>query len=334
MEIAGITARRGETVFGYVNVGYTMGRLPIDIPINILQGHEDGPTLMVTAAVHGNEVIGSISINKLVRELDPNDIRGTLVLVPVVNTSAFEFDRRDTEWDSTILNRVGKGKKEGTPTEMLAYRLYHDILPLGDFWIDIHSGDAGSYVYYTIYDCDVPDADQAQTSREMALAFGLEQITAKTPWKDAKIDLGIPTIVPEIGGGSDFLQNGEQQIETCCNGITNVMKYLGMMEGDLALESPTATIWDGHSEIVNGHHGGIMEIIKKRGETIEKGEVFGKIYHPYSGELLATIDAPASGTMLNSGVLWPIVYPNQWLSLLGDKMEDVNICEELNRDNA
>lgn len=326
MRIGNVESRQGQKVSGAITVGHTTARMPIDIPVNIVQGKEDGPVLAVSGAVHGAEVIGTLGILQVLRELDPGELRGTLIAVPVANQSAFEFGHRETRWDGGNLNRMGRGKENGTLTQRIAYCYYHQVVTKADALIDIHSGNAESYVWYTIYKSEVEGAkpEVIQKSKQMAIAFGLKDLMARSPWKgtfieDAVRD-GIPAITPEIGGGLDFLHGGKRQIATCARGITNVMKLLGMLNGEIETESDEVTIWAGETEIENDAAGGLLLVERSYGDYLKRGDVYARMYNPFTGEAIKTIVAPADGYVLPSGARWPVVRPGRWLAILGSKL--------------
>jgi predicted deacylase len=123
-----------------VQVGRTVSGITIEIPLVVVVGREDGPTLLVAVAVHGEEIVGILAIGRLLCELDPAELRGTLVAAPVVNTPAFEFAQRHTYWDQRDLNRVGTGRSDGTVIERLTYASVMEVVRRVDFMIDIHCG--------------------------------------------------------------------------------------------------------------------------------------------------------------------------------------------------
>lgn len=330
MQIGNIKCKKGERAFGHLEIDYTKSRIPVSIPVNVLCGPQDGPTLLVDAAVHGAEGIGSVAIGQLLRTIDVQDIRGTLIAVPVVNTSGFEFGQRTVFWDNNDLNRQGKGKIDGSLTQRMAYHYYDQVISKADAYIDIHSGGPDGYVWYTIYQEDVGAAPEViRTSREMALAFGLADVFSRTPWhgtlKETAVKDGIPSITPEIGGGADFFHNGQEQIDICVQGILNVMVLLGMIEGRIETQSPSVRVWHGKHEMDAGPHSGIFLRKVKWGDKMEKGDVYGSVFHPFTGEKLADIVAPADGTVLNSGTVWPVIPPGRWLAILGDLAEEVEL---------
>lgn len=329
--IGPIEAAPGARAYGHIEVARTISRIPVTLPVNIVNGKKEGPTLVVTAAIHGQELVGSMGIGRLLRELDPQQLRGQLVAIPVVNTSAFEFAQRTTPWDNKDLNRQKRGNPHGTVTEQLASAFFEQVLTGADYLVDIHSGGPDSYYYYTIYLAETPhgalDSNVVATSRQMALAFGMEHVFAKTPWrgtfKEEAMKIGIPSIAVEMGGGADFFRNGPAQLDVCVRGLFNIMAHLGMVDKPILVESATVKLWHAHTEIVAGAEGGFIERQVQWGDYLAAGEVYAHLFHPYSGEALEPILAPAAGTVLNSSTVWPAVPPHRWLAVLGDLLEEV-----------
>lgn len=330
-QIGPVKAAPGVRAFGCIEVAHTLSRIPITLPINIVNGKKDGPTLVVSAAIHGQELVGSMGIGRLLRELDPEQLCGQLIAIPVVNTSAFEFAQRTTPWDNKDLNRQGRGNPRGTVSEQLASTFFEQVLSRADYLVDIHSGGPDSYYYYTIYLAETSDgaldSEVVATSGEMALSFGMEHIFAKTPWrgtfKEEAMKMGIPSIAVEMGGGADFFVNGSSQLDACVRGLYNVMSYLDMVDKPIYVESSTVKLWDAHTEIVAGEESGFIERQAQWGDYLSAGDVYAHVYHPYTGEALDPILAPAAGTVLNSSTVWPAIPPRRWLAVLGDLLEVV-----------
>jgi hypothetical protein len=127
---------------GYLRVPHSTHRSAygwIPAPITIIR-HGEGPTLVISAGVHGDEYEGQIAVANLARELDVADVRGRLILLPMVNFPAAEAGCRVSPLDDGNLNRLYPGDPKGTPSEMIAH--YHEevILPLADYAVDLHSG--------------------------------------------------------------------------------------------------------------------------------------------------------------------------------------------------
>jgi predicted deacylase len=255
---------------------------------------------------------------------------GNLIASPCVNMSSFEFGDRHTLWDNKDLNRQRDGNPDGTITERMAHRLFYDIVKKGDAYVDIHSSSSIRLVWYSIYlDLEGADPEVVRQSKEMALAFGLEQIFGKTPWKgtfkEEAIRQGIPSMTPEIGGGADFFQNGRKHIDWCARGIVNVMKLMEILPGEIETESDQATIWNGHTEIKNDGQGALMLLDAQRGQHMKEGDLFATKYDPTTGDVMGRFYAPGEGTILNTGLCWPLIAPGDFLGVLGSVMEEVDL---------
>jgi predicted deacylase len=106
------------------------------------------------------------------------------------------------------------------------------------------------------------------------------------------------------------------------------MRHLGMLD-DGAEGVPTRyRLWKIHTDIANGPVAGILSMHAKRGDHLEPGDTFGVVHHPFNGEEIARIASPARGTVMDSGVVWPVVRPGQWLAALGDVVREVTAGEE------
>ena len=330
MKIGTAESKKGEIAYGRITVGHTMGRFPIEIPVIIAEGLKEGPTLAVSACVHGAELIGAMGIHKLLHTLDPKQLRGSLILVPVANQSAFEFGQRNTVWDSMNLNREGIGKPDGTITQQIAHHFAHDIILKADAFVDIHTGTADGFVWYTIYEAEMRGVDDAVTemSKKMAVAFGLQEIMGKCPdrWAGGYMDdilrAGVPSIAVEIGGGADYLLNSKQQIEMCAQGLRNVAILLGIMEGEIVTELDEVTFWRGDAEIIAGAKGGLLRTDVQIGDFLQRDSVWGILYDPLTGLEVERLHTPIDCYQLASFHPWPAVHPGGALSVLGNKMGD------------
>ena len=345
MKIRHIEAGPGEKAFGYLESSTTLSGIPIHIPVNIVRGVEDGPVLLVNSALHGREAIGTFALGKILRELDPKALKGTLIAVPVTNTSGFEFDSRLVAWDGGNLGTHAEDASlEGSPSNQLSHMYLNELVAKSDAVIDIHSGGSEACVWYTIYVGEHGTPEVQEQSKQMALAFGLKQLMRRRPsrWavrsapKDIAAEMGIPAISPEVGGGGawytydaereNYRFTGHDQIATCERGIKNVMILMGMLEGTIETESRFAEIYDASDvEIWSGKHAGIILRHFEWGDYFEEGDVFATVYDPFTGEKTAEILAPNSGYVLNTGLCWPTAGQGKWLGNLGTLVEKVEI---------
>lgn len=257
---------------------------------SIRGGAGDGPTLGVMAGIHGDEPLGVETVRRLVEVLDVGAFRGELALLPVANPYALQSLTRNTPLDMSNLNRVFPGSPDGMLTEQLAHAICEHWLPRLDYLIDLHSGGNLATVDYVYLH------DDGALSR----AFGCE-ILFRGPsfpgsFGDHAREHGVPTVVSELGGGQ---QRNEHYVGKGLRGIRNVMKQLGMLDGEPEL--PERQVVVDELVVLRPHHGGLMlsEVDPSRlGEEVPKGTVLGRVVSPYTFEELETVTAPFDPALL------------------------------------
>lgn len=253
-------------------------------------GRGDGPRLGLIAGIHGDEPLGVETIRRFVAELDPATFSGSLFVLPVANPYAFQALTRNTTIDMNNLNRIFPGDADGMLSEQLAHAIVETILPNCDYLIDFHSGgNLATVDYVYLHDDD-----------GLAEAFGCE-ILFRGPSYAGSLgyharEHGIPTIVSELGGGQ---QLNEHYVQKGLRGIRNVMKKLGMLEGEP--ERPAEQVIVDELIILRPHHGGLMlsEALPERlGEAVPKGTVLGRVVDPYTFEELEVVTATFEPSLL------------------------------------
>lgn len=190
----------------------------------------DGPVLLVIGAVHGDEYEGPVAIGELCDGLDPAEVKGTLLAVPVINEPAFYQTTRCGP-DGENLARVFPGRADGSVTEQIAASL-HALLARVDSFVDLHA--AGTF--YTLKPWAgyglAPDAKVLETQRRMAFAFGLDFVwgTGLKPGRtlSSAQDHGVPGIYVEMTG-SGLCRRPD--VERNVTGLRDVMRAVGLLDG-------------------------------------------------------------------------------------------------------
>jgi predicted deacylase len=220
--------------------------------------------------------------------VDPAQLRGRILAVPVVNSLAFESLSRNTPIDTLDLNRNFPGSPTGWLSEQIAHVLATRFVSELDVHLDLHTGGIFPTVDY-VYIFD--------RSRELSLAFGSRflfdpaqpyQGTFALPARER----GIPFFTAELGGGS-FLQLDTQYIEHGVRGVLNVLKQLKMIDGEV-VRPPSQTIVT-EIAVVRPRFGGMLhpEIgLDQLGKEVRGGTLLGRVVSPYSFETLEEIRAP------------------------------------------
>ena len=162
------TAAPGEIATGRIEVTAMAGGASLGIPVIVINGAREGPCLWIDGVIHGDEPEGTLMCHLLRREVDPATLAGSLVLVPVMNTRAFEASRRGNPLDtfSYDMNRIYPGRPNGYLTERVAHAHKEWLVEVADMNIAVHSGGEHSYLSEMIFVTDHPG------SQELARAMG------------------------------------------------------------------------------------------------------------------------------------------------------------------
>jgi predicted deacylase len=259
----GRRVRPGESADLTLTVSKTYSGTTVRLPLLIWRGEEPGPTVFITAAVHGDEINGTGSILNLIQER-PFDLRaGSLVLVPVVNILAFEQlsryspDRRD-------LNRTFPGTKGGSLTSRLADVFLRNIVARCDYGIDLHT----AAVRRTNYPNVRADMEQEATAR-LATLFGAELVlnTAgpEGSLRRAAVNAGCATIILEAG---EVWKVEPAVVEYTLRGIRNVLVGLKMIDGEIV--EPAFRVVAEETKWMRAERAGFLRFHVHPGDTVVK----------------------------------------------------------------
>ena len=147
IRIRDIVVKPGSRASGFLTIGETPTE-PIRLPLVVVHGRRPGPRLCLTAGVHAAEYPGIDAVMRTVQGLDPTELAGTVVAVPVVNPPMFQ--RRSgflSPIDGLNLNRTAPGRADGTISEVLAHVLLNDVIGTCQYHIDCHGGDLGEILW-------------------------------------------------------------------------------------------------------------------------------------------------------------------------------------------
>jgi hypothetical protein len=296
LQIGSSTVRRGERrdIKLVVSQNYTGDT--ISLPIHVIRAKDAGPTLFVTAVVHGDELNGLGIVHELMFSEPLRLERGTLVLVPVVNVFGFETQDRYMS-DRRDLNRTFPGSATGSLTARLADIVFTQIVRQADYGIDLHSAATPRTNFP-----NVRGELASPQVRRLAKAFGCElMISSKGPQGSLRREAckaGVPTIILEAG---EPLKMEPSVLEVGVRGIKNVLKELGMMPGEQ--DRPPFQFRVERSTWVRAEVGGILRFHISPGDPVETGQpvatnssVFGRqqnvLRSPVDGIVLGVTTLP------------------------------------------
>lgn len=286
---------RGTISHFWLNLARDGMGVPIQVPILVAKGRHDGKVLGVTAAVHGNELNGIPVIQRLFKEIDVENLRGTIVGVPVVNVPSLLRKKRRFI-DGTDLNHIMPGKPNGTVSQVYAWRVFNRIVKEFDYLVDLHTASNGRINSYYIR-ADMSDA----TVKKMALLQNAQIIVHNPPsdgtLRGAAAEIGIPAITLEVGNPGTF-QKG--MIRDGLTGIHNFLGYFGMMDCEVE-EHSDETVLCKKSYWIYTDTGGIMTVNPNITELVKKGDVIA-VMKDIFGKIIKEYLAPEDGIVIGRSV--------------------------------
>ncbi len=317
MKFGAIEAQRGSKAFGFFKTGETHGRFSTHIPLHLISGVQDGPLLVVQAGVSGLEIEPALVLPEVVKELVPATIAGTVVIVPLMNTSGFEFEQVNSAWDNKDLNSLGRGEADGTVSDQMIYAYYQSVLSEADAVIEVRTGAQWGYHHYA----GVYETGSTDQSKALAIALGLPHVLLGQP-ADQSMAYEAATdrktvVAAYIGGGPGLRDYREQDLGLVRSAVLNAMVHLKMIRGS-AKVGKVAVIRAHTFLTASGERGFTFMDSSKRGTQVKAGEQLGYVRHPFSGEVVQLITAPRDGFMVDAGVTWPVPLEGQVLAILGD----------------
>ncbi|WP_255952804.1 succinylglutamate desuccinylase/aspartoacylase family protein [Streptomyces odontomachi] len=289
-----------DTTAGTAEPGHTIETVPVtrlgnghtlELTVHRVVGARPGPTLVAFGGIHGDEAMGPEEVRRLVSSVDPAELSGTLVAVPVANPYAYDAMSRFTPQDGLNLNRIFPGDPGGSVTEQLAAALA-EIMLQGDHFIDFHSSGLYSTVEYSYLMDD---------GREMATSFGAPLLYHHAPYEGTSnawaIKNGISSTVCELGGGGQltdaFLAKAVRQGR-------NMLKALGMLDGEPETLVERQTVMTELVTLRPTKGGAMLSHFTpdRLGEVIKGGTVLGQVVDPYTFDVVEELVAPFDSNIL------------------------------------
>jgi len=310
--VGSATAAPGTAVRGGIAVTRLAGGAILEIPVVVLNGARPGPCLWINAAIHGDEPEGTLTCQALARKVNPENLAGTLVLVPAMNVPAFEAGQRGNPLDtfSYDLNRIYPGRAEGYLTERLAWVHAQWMTKVADMEISIHSGGAHSYLSETIFVNE--DAKSVELAKAMGRGWGLvlSAISPKGNPMAAMLEAGKTGITVELGGRSATSPEEMKRVEaTLVEAALNVMRHYKMIEGE---PHYAEFLWKGVQEALLAPASGIFIPATGVGcqRPMKKGDAIASIVDVW-GDTVSELFAPADGMIFGLRAL-PNITTGEW----------------------
>ena len=294
LKVGELSARRGEKLYGVAE--FPVQGEPYRLPMWLIHGDAEGPTLVVTGGVHGAEYASIAAALHLGRTLEPKGLSGRVIVVPVMNIAAFRARSIYVcPQDGRNPNRVFPGDADGTASEQIADWVFRNVISQASYYVDLHGGDLiEALVPFTIFFRSGNERVDEQ-SFELAKVFGIHYLVcSETPGStlSAASRAGIPAILTESGGQGIWTC---EQVADHTNGLERVMRFLKMIPGGAPDPVPFKLLeqflW------LRSDHEGFWYPRVSVGDTVTAGQNLGCVTD-CEGRVLQTALSPADGTVL------------------------------------
>ena len=292
LSVGELSASAGSKVQGYLEVEGT----PVKMPITLINGVNEGKTVVITGGTHGGEYPGVEASIRLAKTLQPAEVSGQLIIVHPVNVPAFQAKLQYVgPYDGKNLNREYPGLATGTVTQRIAYTISSQLFTQADFYMDLHGGDIHeSLTPFVIYST-LGDEAQTKLSLEASKALGVKYVCGSVSTNGTfgcAATMGVPGFLGEIGNCGLW---SEAEVKQYVDGVSNVLRLLKVLPGEV-VENKEAVVVD-HMTGLDAQQTGCWYPCVKINDVVKKGQKLGEI-RDYFTNVLGEYFAPCDGVML------------------------------------
>lgn len=299
--LAGHTIAPGERQNLAIPISHQVTGLAANLALQVVHGIRPGPVVFVSAAIHGDEIIGTAIIQKLIQRIDPMDMAGTLILAPAVNIFGFVQHSRYLP-DRRDLNRSFPGNPNGSLAGQLAACFLENVIGPADLGIDLHTAAIHRY--------NLPQIRIAAKDPYLAKLAGVfgAPVVMESPLRPGSMralaaEQGTPMLLLEAG---EALRFDRLSIEVGALGIARVMAHLGMIAPDESFASVGNSARSHKSSWMRSPRGGVSHRVRKSGDIVHAGDVLAVVTGLF-GEEAQPIVSSIDGIIIGHATL-PVVH--------------------------
>ena len=300
--ILGESIKLGESKTIDMEIARLHTTTKLKIPVIIERSKIDGPTVLFSAGIHGDEINGVEVVRQIITQKINKPKIGTIICIPIVNMFGFVNKSREFP-DGRDLNRVFPGSKSGSLASRFAHHLVTEILPKVDYSVDFHAGGASRFNAPQIR--IVPNDDNLKQLADIFDApFTLYSKNIAGSFRNAGSKMGVKMLLFEGGKSLDI---NNQVATEAINGVKRLLLYLQMLEDKMEVsQQEKPTIYIEKSGWVRAKCSGLLHDGNLIGQLVKKGQVLGKITDPF-GKFEQKVKVPHDGYIINANHS-PIVY--------------------------
>lgn len=292
-QISELSVLKGEKLQTYYELakGYT-------VPITIINGEQDGKTILITAGIHGSEYVGIQAAIELANALNPSDITGQIILIYPVNVSGY-YARSFAVLpeDNKNLNRMFPGNENGTLSQQITDQLYKKFQKYADFYIDLHGGDLHEnltpFVFYPGVGSQEVIEESLRIAKTLNVPYRLRS-SAKTGSYNFAAMQGCPSILIERGGCGHW---SKKEVFEYKNDICSALYHLNVLQND-PYEKITIEQQDLIDPIyIDAPNFGCWYPAVRENDHVEKGHLLGEL-RDFFGNILQSYVAQNTAIVL------------------------------------
>lgn len=280
----------GESKRIIVNIARLPSHSSIDVSITVSQSKKDGPVLLLSGGLHGDEINGTEIVRRIIDQEYHIPAVGTIICIPIINIYGFIHFSRYVP-DGKDVNRSFPGNKNGSLAARVAHFLTKEILPQIDYGIDFHTGGADRTNYPQVR-AMMNDSENEELARVFNAPFSLDSKYRPNSLRQTAGKMGKKIIVYEGGEAARFDQFA---INTGITGTLRVLKHFGMRHD--AEPTDRDSIHIKGSSWVRARASGLFQTEVKSGQKVKKNQVVGHITDPF-GEFDVRLKSPANGYVI------------------------------------
>ena len=313
--ILGTDIQPGGTYELNLDVAKLNTSTPIQVPVIVSRGIEDGEVLLLMAGMHGDEMNGVEVIRRLIRKGWNKPQKGMVICIPVFNIFGFLNVSRDLP-DGRDLNRSFPGTKNGSLASQFAFHFMKEVAPFVDYIIDFHTGAAQRNNYPQIR-CIIEDEVHMNFAKVFNPPFIIHSSTIAKTVREALYKKNKKLLLFE-GGKSVDINNAVTQ--EAVEGTKRFLMHFGMLKNKHEISKPHQTIYIETSDWVRANFSGMFHGLKQIGSFVTKGDLLATISDPF-GNVSHKLKAPHDGYLINVNDA-PIVYQGDAVFHISTKLEN------------
>jgi predicted deacylase len=312
ISIGNVESRSGSVQFGSIHISEIYDGSPIAVPVAIIDGEHEGPTIWIQNGVHGDECVGMRAIHQVLQTVSPKDVHGAIVLIPMLNVQAFRAGERMAPQDGMDMNRIWPGSPLEKAmhlfahSELVVHQVFQYITEYADAVLDVHDcGRMGKIAPYAAFYTGA--GDLGVRNKDLALATGFRIIWETQPaWVQEKVPGSIKTQMLKLGRPSATLEIGgegrlhPEAVAGMYRSLMNCIKHMGIVKGKVEKASDIIYIKQGNW--LRPTRGGVLNMLVDAAQEVAKGEVLAIITDLFGREVERLI-SPVDGVVIGCRTL-------------------------------